>query len=107
MAKRRVCKDCGTDDVIYKVLPKMMQVYNIETELCAPCLQSRAQLQTMKEDKLPFPKLLAKIRREMEKDVHNFIKQDRIHLDRYVGKTSFITLSTYWTEQLTQGAHNG
>ena len=101
MNKQRVCKDCGTKDIILKVIPKNNSVYNIAVDLCSPCLQSRAQLQTMREDKMPFTKLLAKIQKETAKEVHNSIKYDSNRLDRYTGKQRYTTLATYWIEQLT------
>jgi hypothetical protein len=98
----RRCKDCGSENVITLL------------ELCAPCLQSKAQLQTLKEDKLPFPKLLAKIRAETMKRVHseimslNATPMERIRMGCYKGKTPevynmYSSLSDYWINQLKQG----
>jgi hypothetical protein len=108
--KERQCKDCGSTDVITPVNKKAEEILeSIVVELCAPCLHSRAQLQTLKEDKLPFPKLLAKIRAETAKRVHSeIISSDatpmaRLRLSRYKGPTVYTKLSEYWTNQLKQG----
>lgn len=108
--KQRLCKDCGTADVILKVIPKSNDIYNIAVELCPTCLQSRAQIQQMKEDKLPFDKLLAKIRSETAKRVSNEIASvsgiERLNWGKYKGVSSWNTvhsnLSQYWIEQLKQ-----
>jgi hypothetical protein len=113
--QERRCKDCSSENVITP-LDKKGRAYlgTIQTELCAPCLHSRAQLQTLKEDKLPFPKLLAKIRAETMKRVHseimspNATPMEKIRMGRYKGKTPevynmYTSLSEYWTNQLKQG----
>jgi ATP-dependent protease Clp ATPase subunit len=111
MATPRICKDCGTQDVIRKVLPKNYDIIsNIAIELCSTCLHSRAQLQQMKEDKLPFPKLLAKIQNETAKRVSREIASvssaERLRHGAYKGiagwNTACTHLSQYWVEQLTQ-----
>jgi hypothetical protein len=105
MAKLHRCKDCGTDKVITVEYMTM-----IETMLCSTCLHSRAQLQQMKEDKLPFPKLLAKIQSETVKRVSREIASvsgvERLRWGAYKGISGWDTahthLSQYWVEQLTQ-----
>lgn len=106
----RRCKDCGSENVITPLDRKgSAYLETIQTELCALCLQSKAQLQTLKEDKLPFPKLLAKIRAETMKRVHSEIMSAdatpmaRLRLSRYKGPTVYTKLSEYWTNQLKQG----
>jgi hypothetical protein len=110
MAKPRICKDCGTQDIILKVTPKNYYLGNIATELCSTCLHSRAQLQRMREDKLPFPKLLAKIQSEIAKRVSREIASvsgtERLRRGAYKGiagwNTACTNLAQYWVEQLTQ-----
>lgn len=106
MVKQRRCKDCGTEDVILKVMPKNNDISNIAVELCSTCLHSRAQLQQMKEDKMPFAKLLAKIRSEIEKRVSSEIASvsglQRLQWGSYKGSNSYTVLSQYWVEQLQQ-----
>lgn len=109
-SSQRRCKDCSTDNIILKVIPKNNDISNIATELCTSCLQSRAQLQNMKEDKLPFPKLLAKIQSETAKRIHAEISNvsglDRLNWKSYKGVSGWSTvhsnMSNYWVEQLQQ-----
>lgn len=98
-SKKRLCVDCETSEVIYKV---RLQHIQIDKELCVMCLKGRAQLQNMKEDKLPFPKLLAKIQGETAKRVHSEIKNSSVvnRLGRYKGITHYSKLSQYWIEQI-------
>jgi hypothetical protein len=109
MEKSRVCKDCGGEKVITPLDRKGKPLLEtIAVELCALCLQSRAQLQTVKEDKLPFPKLLAKIRSETAKRVRSEIMSasatplERLRMGYYKGSTVYTTLSEYWVNQLKQ-----
>jgi hypothetical protein len=110
MEKSRVCKDCSSESVI-TLLDRKGKPYleTIAVELCAACLHIRAQLQTAKEDKLPFPKLLAKIRSETAKRVHSEIMSAhttpmyRIQSGYYKGPTVYSSLSDYWVNQLKQG----
>lgn len=109
MKKQRICKDCGTEEVILKVLPKHYTVYDLTMELCSACLHSRAQLQQIKEDKLSFPKLIAKIQGETNKRVHSEIESvsglERLRWMNYKGVSGWNTvhsdLSNYWKEQLS------
>lgn len=108
MKKQRICKDCGTDQVIHRSIQDS-HIDIVETMLCSPCLQSRAQRQTMKEDKLPFPKLLAKIRNETAKRVSSEIASvsgvDRLRWGRYKGVSDWYIahndIRLYWIEQLS------
>jgi len=99
------CKDCGSGDVI-RVFERHRELEKnyFNDVLCPPCLQSRAQLQNMKEDKLPFHKLLAKIRGEMMKAIHHICASDR--LKKYKGVNPYAhvnNLPNYWIEQLQGG----
>ncbi len=100
----RLCKDCNTENVIHKDI-KESDVDIIETMLCVNCLTHRAKLQTIKEDKLPFDKLLKKIRDETYKRMH---REDQYRPspydmpDKYKGSSTYSTLSLYWVEQLAQ-----
>ena len=90
------CKDCGTVNVI-KTKYKRGTI-----DICANCLKHRAQLQTMKEDKLSFPRLLQKIRGEMSRDLRLTLKQEK--LGTYTGVNPYASaknLSNYWVEQLS------
>ena len=111
MVKQERCKDCGTGQII-----RVKYMRDIETVLCSTCLQSRAQLQQIKEDKLPFPKLLAKIQAEVAKRVHAEIASmsglERLSGYNYKGVSSWNTVHTnishYWVEQLSyMGEDNG
>ena len=95
---RPTCEDCGTKGII-KTYPRG------SPHLCAACLRTRAQIQTLKEDKLPFPELLNKIRGEMHKRVRSEMGSisaiDR--LERYKGSIGYSltgSLSSYWVDQL-------
>jgi len=101
------CKDCGSGEVIrvYYGKDKIQQEKDHFTVvLCAPCLQSRAQLQSMKEDKLSFPKLLAKIQRETASRVRSEIYNSSVidMLGKYKRLTGYSKLSQYWVEQLKE-----
>ena len=93
------CKDCGTD----KIIPTHKD--NELTEiLCKDCLSSRAQLQSIKEDKLSFTALLTKIRKETERRVQSEIRGQAPAygwLSRYKGICGTIN-ANYWKEQLQQ-----
>jgi hypothetical protein len=113
--KERRCKDCSSANVITPLDGKGRPYLEIiAVELCASCLHTRAQLQSVKEDKLPFPKLLAKIRSEPANRVHREIMSahatpmERIRMGCYKGKTPevytmYTSLSDYWINQLKQG----
>lgn len=105
--RQRICKDCGSGDVIHKNT-RETNIDIVDVMLCSTCLTTRAQLQTMKEDKLPFDKLLAKIRRETDRRVGSE-SSHHSPLDRlwsYRGHTqphTYMTdISQYWIEQLHQ-----
>lgn len=96
------CKDCESINVI-RVYYKGIEQKDIFTvALCAPCLQSRAQLQTAREDKLPFPKLMAKIRAERETRVRRMIAGDRLKVYKGINPLADVkgNIANYWTEQL-------
>ena len=106
--KQRRCKDCGTDDVIHKDT-RERDLYNVETILCSACLHTRAQLQSMKEDKLSFPVLLKKIQGETNKRVKASIARDGYceykGINRYAvygarSDNSGALKRDYWVEQL-------
>lgn len=114
-AKERKCKDCSSVNVITPLDKKgRVCLVTIQTELCAPCLHTRAQLQTAKEDKLPFPKLLAKIQSETAARVRREIMSayttpmERIRSGYYKCETPevynmYTSLSEYWVKQLSKG----
>lgn len=94
------CVDCGTD----KVLPINLKYSEVSEILCKDCLTTRALLQSLKEDKLSFSKLLEKIRKETERRVASEIKSQNpayTRLSWYKGISGTVN-ANYWKEQLQQ-----
>ena|SRR6266700_2519415 len=70
----------------------------------------QAQLQTMKEDKLPFPKLLAKLRKETEKVTHGTPAQRATYEERYnrvIGYKGIDGISCVLIDQHGDGLRRG
>ena len=93
------CKDCGTPEVI-----PIHKDSDLTEILCKDCLTFRAQIQSIKEDKLPFTKLLDKIRKETDRRVQNEIRNSYSPFEmlyNYKGHNGTVN-HNYWTEQLKQ-----
>jgi len=96
------CKDCGSEEVIRVYYnEKQEEKDHFTVVLCAPCLQSRAQLQRMKEDKMPFHKLLEKIRNETMKGIRHISATEGLKEYKVVNPYAHTSdLANYWVEQL-------